>query len=182
MLLFSADPTIFFLAHGELKKPPSKVAYFSSCWTVSVCTSKNDSICPAKKVYGSFELFGGHVMEQLLASKCTKIRVGGGAQLSPCSHQSSAGLGCWLPSTPTPWWRCSLMTSNCAFAGAAKSSQKLADLLIIFLLSFKTQRFQDLENCCSRGLLAGPSSEYKAKTIYRILSKTVVQSSDGSTL
>ena len=83
MLLFSADPTIFFLAHGELKKPPSKVAYFSSCWTVSVCTSKNDSICPAKKVYGSFELFGGHVMEQLLASKCTKIRVGGGGAIVP---------------------------------------------------------------------------------------------------
>ena len=83
MLLFSADPTIFFLAHGELKKPPSKVAYFSSCWTVSVWTSKNDSICPAKKVYGSFELFGGHVMEQLLASKCTKIRVGGGRNCPP---------------------------------------------------------------------------------------------------
>ena len=32
-----------------------------------------------------------------------------------------------------------------AGGGEAKSSQKLADLLIIFLLSFKTQRFQDLE-------------------------------------
>ena len=71
---------------------------------------------------------------------------GWGGQLSPCPHQSSTGHGCWLPSTPTStWWRCLLMTSNCAFAGAAKSSQKLADLLIIFLLSFKTQRFQDLE-------------------------------------
>ena len=85
-------------------------------------------------------------MEHVFASKCTHIRRGGGGQLSPCPHQSSAGHGCWLPSTPTStWWRCLLMTSNCAFAGAAKSSQKLADLLIIFLLSFKTQRFQDLE-------------------------------------
>ena len=53
----------------------------------------------------------------------------------PCGWgtNSSGPQNSCLRVWPT-WWRCFLMTSNCAFAGAAKSSQKLCRSIDYFLI------------------------------------------------
>ena len=102
-------------------------------------------------------------LERISFYKCTFIMDAPLAMLS---------WWCWAIFLRPTWWRCLLMTSNCA---SQEQQNQVRNLPIYWLFSYYHSKHRDFKTLnCSR-LLAGPSSEisaYGGAAAVRIKTKT----------